>query len=648
MGNQNHHRLSLAGLLITLGIVYGDIGTSPLYVMKAIVGETFPITQETIFGAFSCIFWTMTLQTTLKYVFITLRADNKGEGGIFSLYALVRRSNKYLIFAAILGGSTLLADGIITPAISITSAVEGLRVFYPDITTTTIVEIVIVIISGLFFIQQFGTAVIGRLFGPFMLLWFSMLLVLGGLQLIGSPEVLEAVNPLYAYRLLTEHPKGFFLLGAVFLCVTGAEALYSDLGHCGRKNIQISWLFVKTSLVINYAGQSAWMLSLVGQPLGKLNPMFEIMPDWWQPFGVLIATISAVIASQALISGSFTLVNEAILLNLWPRLRIVYPSVVKGQLYIPAINTLLWVGCIAVVLYFQESHHMEAAYGLAITLTMLMTSILLFAFLRVSKVSLGIAIPLVVFFIGLEFCFLVANSVKFFEGGWISLLMSSFLAFVMLVWMWASRIKRRYTEFVKMADHLQVLCELSQDESVPKYATNLIYLTGSEDPKSIDWKIIYSILRKQPKRADVYWFVHVKTMDEPYTMEYRVEHVADNDVIWIEFRLGFRIQPRINTFFRKVVEELVNNKEVDIQSRYASLSKFQVTGDFRFIVLERYLSYGVDFPAFEKLMMNAYFFLKRYSLSDSRGYGLDASSVTVEMVPLAIPENKPIQLKRIH
>lgn len=642
-GHHAHAGVSAAGLLITIGIIFGDIGTSPLYVVKAIVGQA-KVSELLILGGFSCIFWTLTLQTTLKYVVLTLRADNNGEGGIFSLYALIKKKRRWLLIPAIVGGSTLLADGVITPSISISSAIEGLLVINPEIQT---IPIVIAILTLLFFVQQFGTHIIGRAFGPMMLLWFSMLFMLGFLQVIEDPAVLRAFNPYYAYQLLTEHPSGFWLLGAVFLCTTGAEALYSDLGHCGRANIRVSWVFVKTALLTNYLGQSVFVLqNFEGRTL-DVNPFYGVMPEWFVLPGIIIATLAAIIASQSLISGSFTLISEAVLLNLWPKSKVLYPSDIKGQLYLPGLNWMLYAGCVGVLLYFRESHAMEAAYGLAITLTMLMTTILLYQYLRQEKFPKVLSAVIFVVYLSIELAFFASNSDKFTHGGWVTLLLSSLLASVMLIWYYAYLIKKKYTSFVSLKDHEPMLNALSVDSEVPKYATHLVYLTSSDDPEKLEWKTIYSILRKQPKRADLYWFIHVKVVDAPHTQQFRVKVLVPDNIVWVEFILGFRVQPRINLFFRKVVEELVKNKEVSITSRYKSLGKYQVAGDFRFVVLERYLSFGLEIPLFQKLILNAYFLIKRITLSDARSYGLDTSNVTVEHIPLAIPTTSRVELERL-
>lgn len=653
--SKNINRVTAAGVLIALGIIYGDIGTSPLYVLNAIVSGRV-ITETLVLGALSCIIWTLTLQTTIKYVILTLKADNRGEGGIFSLYALVRRQKKWLVLPAMIGGAALLADGIITPPISITSAVEGLKQIpvFADITTKAIVIIVLVILCLLFFLQQFGTASIGQIFGPIMTLWFLMLGVLGVSHLADDIFVLKALSPHYAIELLTLYPQGFWLLGAVFLCTTGAEALYSDLGHCGRGNIRISWIFVKTCLILNYLGQGAYLLShyngveITGQVAESFNAFFGIMPQWFKLPGIVIATTAAIIASQALISGSFTLISEALRLNLWPKMKIVYPTAEKGQLFIPGVNTILFIGCCGIVLYFQRASNMEAAYGLAITMCMLSTSILFANYMVGRRVlSVWVYLYLAVYFT-IEISFLVANLIKFPHGGYVTLMVGGALFAVMYVWYRSRRIKNRYVEFVKLEHYIPMIQELIRDRSVAKYSTHLVYMTSADNPKEIEHKIIYSILNKKPKRADIYWFVHIDTLDDPYTCDYYVDHIIPNDIIRVEFRLGFRVQQRVNLMFRKVVEELVKNNEVNITSRYESLERNNVTGDFQFIVMEKFLSNDNELPFFEKVIMKIHLWLKDISLSEERGFGLDPSFVTVEKFPLIVSSTPSVNLVRIY
>lgn len=637
-------KASVAGFLIALGIVYGDIGTSPLYTFDAITRGK-PVTDLLILGGVSCIIWTLTLQTTVKYVLITLRADNNGEGGIFSLYALIRRHAWWMVVFAMIGGAAMLADGLITPPITVTSAIEGLNLPH-DIT----IKIVLIIIVGLFMIQQFGTSFIGRYFGPIMTAWFVMMGVIGITHISDNWSVLHAFNPYYAIRLLATYPKGFLILGAVFLCTTGAEALYSDMGHCGRDNIRVSWIFVKICLVLNYLGQAAWLLKFQGQILpDNVKIFFAIMPGWFVPFGIAIATLAAIIASQAMITGSFTLVSEAIKLNLWPKMKINYPTEEKGQLYIPGINRLLGIGCIAVVLFFNgESKNMEAAYGLSITITMIMTSCLLIYYLMLKRVKkVWIALYLIVY-LTIEFSFLSANMDKFPHGGYVTIVIGGALFLVNFIWYKSRKIKNRYVEFVKIADYLPQIQELSNDITIPKYSTHLVFLTSANNPQEIEHKIIYSIFNKKPKRSDIYWFIHVDVQDEPYQSDYIVETIIPNEVIRIEFRLGFRVDQRINLMFRKVVEDMVKKKEVNITSRYESLSKNNVAGDFRFIVMEKFLSHDNELPFMEKLIMRGYFLLKNVSLSEEKGFGLDPSFVTVEQFPLLISPVTNLKMRRVY
>ena len=648
----NIKRASPIGLLVALGIIFGDIGTSPLYVFNAIIGTKI-VSEQLIIGSLSCIIWTLTLQTTVKYVILTLKADNRGEGGIFSLYALVRRRKKWLVTAAMIGGAALLADGMITPPISITSAIEGLRQIprLRNIEQRTIVFIVLGIITLIFFLQQFGTASIGKLFGPIMLIWFLMLAVMGLLHFADDLHIFRALNPYYAIDLLTNYPKGFWILGAVFLCTTGAEALYSDLGHCGRDNIRVSWIFVKSCLIINYVGQGAWLLANFegqGFDVTQSNAFYGIMPEGFRIIGIVIATAAAIIASQALISGSFTLISEAMRLNLWPKFKIRYPSEERGQLYIPAINFLLYAGCVSVVLYFQRSSSMEGAYGLAITLCMIATSILFANFLVLRRANPALIYLYLAVYFTIEGSFLIANLEKFPHGGFVAFIVGGLLFFTMYIWHRARKIKNRYVEFVRLDNYISKIQELSSDRSIPKYGTHLVYLTSADNPKEIEHKIIYSILNKKPKRADIYWFVHVDTMDDPYTCEYKVEHIIPNDIIRIDFRLGFRIQPRIHIIFQQVVEALVANREINISSKYETAdSRAKATGDFQFIVMEKYLSHDNELPFIERVVMNFYFWLKEISLSEEKGFGLDQSNVTVEKFPLIIGEVQRLPLRRI-
>ncbi len=636
------HKLSLAGLLISLGIIFGDIGTSPLYVFKAIFNKA-TVERDLVIGSLSCVFWTLTLQTTVKYVWITLNADNKGEGGILSLYSLVRKKAKWLVIPAIIGASTLLADGMITPAITISSAIEGLVIYNPDIPT---VPIVVTIITLLFLIQRFGTSIVGRIFGPLMLIWFSTIGVLGLLYIHHSPEVFYALNPIYAIQTIFNHPNALLLIGAVFLCTTGAEALYSDMGHCGKSNIRISWIFVKLMLILNYFGQGAWLLDHAGTQIGPENPFYAIMPDGFLVYGISIATIAAIIASQAMISGSFTLISEAVRLNIWPKVAIRYPSDQKGQLYVPSINFILYTGCILIIAVFKESSNMEAAYGLAINMTFLTTTILMCFFLTRLHIKKIWIVSFAVVYFTIELTFLLGNFVKIQHGGWLTLLLATTLFVVMFSWYGARKIKNSFVKFTNIKEYFPLISELSEDKSVPLFASHLVYLTSANNKNEIESKIIYSIINKKPKRADVYWLVHVDVMDHPHTREYVAEQLIPQKLIRIDFKLGFREEQRISLLFRKVVEDMVNNGEIDITSNYNTLKKHGIPGDFNFVVLEKIISKTHDLKWHQKVILEIYKMLKRFSLSEEKGFGLDSTFVTLERVPLNIPNTKEVQLKR--
>ena len=645
------NKITAASLLVALGIIYGDIGTSPLYVLKAIVGER-QINEILIFGGVSLIFWTLFFQTTVKYIWLTLRADNHGEGGVFSLFALVKRYSKSLAIITILGATTLLADGIITPPISVASAIEGLstvsgweHIFVPGNALT--IGIVIAIISSLFFFQRFGTQSIGKVFGPVMTIWFTMLLVVGGAEIIHFPSVIKALNPYYGYQLLVHYPKGFWLLGAVFLATTGAEALYSDLGHCGIKNIRITWIFVKISLMVNYLGQAAWMMNLKSGTLNGLNPFFEMMPHWFLIPSILIATAATIIASQALISGSFTLVSEAMNLNFWPRVTVRQPSDIKGQIYIPSVNTILWFGCVLMILYFKNSSAMEAAYGFSITIAMMMTTVLLNYYLKFRLKWKQVYVTLVIgLFAIIETAFFIANVAKIKER-WMFLFFELFIFLTMYVWYYARKINNRFVKFVDLGKYTPQLIELSTDDSIPKFSTHLIYLTKANSRTQIEEKIMKSIFSKKPKRADVYWFVHIDRTEEPFTMSYDVSELVDDKLMKITINIGFRIQPKTEMYFKKIVQELVANKELNLHIRPDGSTRYNAEPDFKFVVIEKFLSIENEFSLREGLLLQAYFKLKDLGLSDEKAFGLEKSDVIVEEVPLIFNTAEKIGLVRI-
>lgn len=645
-------KVTMASLLVALGIIYGDIGTSPLYALRAVIG-TREISERLVYGGVSCIFWTLVFQTSIKYIWLTLQADNQSEGGVFSLYALVKRYGKKLVIPTILGATTLLADGIITPPISVASAIEGLNmvkglenIIVPGNHLT--ICIVVGILSVLFFFQRFGTQIIGKAFGPIMTIWFAMLLVIGLANISLHHDILKALNPYYAYDLLRNYPQGFWLLGAVFLCTTGAEALYSDLGHCGIRNIRITWGFVKVSLVACYLGQASWLMHQGERFLNGRNPFFEIVPDWFLLPSIVIAAMATIIASQALISGSFTLINEAINLNFWPRVAVRQPTESKGQIYIPSVNTLLWLGCVMMIVYFKESGHMEAAYGFSITVTMLMTTLLMCYFLRYRLHWNKAYVALFGFVFGtIEFSFFIANVAKIKER-WMFLFFELFIFMVMYIWFFARKINNQYTKYEELGKHSQQLKDLSEDDAIPKFATHLIYLTKANHRHEIEEKIIKSIFSKKPKRADVYWFLHLNRTNEPYTLSYDVNELLDDKIIKVNINVGFRIQPKTELYFKKIVKELVANKELNLHIRPDGSTRYNNEPDFKFVVIEKYLSVENEFALKEGLLLNAYFKLKQMSLSDEKAFGLDKSDVVIEDIPLLYQPINSIGLKREH
>ena len=633
-GLSTHKKLTAMGLLIAIGIVFGDIGTSPLYVMRTILRANPHFDANYILGAVSCIIWTLTLQTTLKYVIVALRADNKGEGGVLALFTLIRkRGYRWLFIVAILGASTLIADGVITPAITVTSAIEGLHGLSTDI---PIVPIVLFIISTVFFIQRFGTGSIGTYFGPFMLVWFLLLGILGMIHVVDYPYIIKAFNPYYAIKLLASSPEWFLILGAVFLCTTGAEALYSDLGHCGRRNITISWLFVKVMLILNYMGQGAYIVSHSASMHTGINPFYAIMPNWLLIPGIIMATGAAIIASQALISGCFTIFSEAVHLNFWPTMKFKYPSVDKGQIYIPRINNLLYILCIITVLLFQTSAHMEAAYGLSITITMLTTTVMLAVYLKQRFTPHWLVIVFLLVYLLIEGFFFLANLTKFAHGGWFTIMLALIAGSTMYIWYRAWDIRRKYLKFKKLSDYYDIIRDLKTDETIPKYATNLVYIRQSDSDDMVEDKLIYSIINKQPKRADHYFLVHFSNDDAPDTLNYTCHELIEQTLYAINIRVGYRVNPLMTLYLRQIVEDLIAQHRFDIRSCYPSLRKHNIAGDFRFIVLHRIYYASTVVSASDNFMLHLFGFIRHIGIDDEQALGLDTSNVTVERVPFVI------------
>lgn len=640
-------KLTAIGVLVSLGIVFGDIGTSPLYVMKAIVnaqkgGSTMPF-DIYIEGALSCIIWTLTLQTTLKYVIIALRADNKGEGGILSLYSLVKRlKKKWLYVVAIIGAATLVADSIITPSLTVMSAVEGLKIFSPH---TPVVAITLVIIAIVFIVQQFGTSSIGKLFGPVMVIWFLALGGFGSVHIFENFEILKAFNPYYAYNLITHSPSAIIIMGAVFLCTTGAEALYSDLGHCGKKNIRASWAFVKIMLVLNYLGQGAWLLDNPNSVAEGVNPIFGIMPEWAVLPGVILATAAAIIASQSVITGSFTMFSEAMSVNFWPNQQIDYPSGIKGQMYIPRINWGLMLLCFVVVIYFQKSEAMEAAYGLTITITMLMTTILLFFWISRMKGMKIFAIGFIAVYLFIELGFFYANVIKFFDGGWLTMVLGGFIAVCMYAWFNGRLIKSKFIKFVQLDKYVPVIKDLKLDETIPKYATNLAFLSRAKKENEIEAKIIYSILRKQPKRADHYFILNIVNQEDPFTFKYTVDEIMPGTIYRINFLLGFKIDRRINDYFDQVLADMMDEGTIPSRSSHPSLRAHNIPPDLKYVIIDNTYINDTLLTIKEKITLNIYNFVKYIGSDDFKAWGISSHNVVVESAPLLDQKviNKKIQ-----
>ncbi len=636
-------KLSLAGMLITLGIVFGELGTSPLYVMKAIVRGGTTFNELLIYGSLSCIFWTLTLQTTTKYILIGLRADNKGEGGIVALFALMGRKSSWAAILTMIGGSALLADGVLTPAITVTSSIEGLKLYNPEI---PVVLIVLLIFLVLFFVQQFGTNFIGSSYGPIMVIWFLMLGILGFVKLVQYPDILRAINPEYAFRFLQEYPGGFILLGAVFLCTTGAEALYADLGHCGRANIQVSWIFVKVALLINYFGQGAWLISN-GFPGEGVNPFYGIMPKWFLIPGIFIATTASIIASQAIISGSFTIVKEAVSLNFWPKIRVLNPTQNKGQVYLPFVNWYLWFACSVVVILFKESANMEAAYGLAIIITELMTTLLLTYYLYQKGLNHRLVLLMLVGFLTIEGSFLIANLHKFNDGGWFTIIVALIFFIIMYGWYFGRKLKNRYVTFTNLSKYKVLFKDLSEDNSVPKIATNLVYIIKANKPEQVESKVIYSIFHKQPKRANTYWLLHVDGVDDPDRFEYNVTHIIPGVLIRVDFHLGFKVEPKINLYFREVLDDLTRSGKINLESSYTSLRKHSYPADFKYVLIDRVMPRDYKLSTLENFTLTLHSLSRLLCISDIKALQLDTANTIEEQVPITIDQPVNFRIKRI-
>ncbi|MEK3544479.1 KUP/HAK/KT family potassium transporter [Lactobacillus crispatus] len=661
--NNKAKRMSAAGLLIAIGIVYGDIGTSPLYVMKSIVegnGGIGNVNRDFIIGSISLVLWTVTLLTTLQTVIIALKATNHGEGGIFALYTLVRKRAKWLVLPALIGGAAILADGTLTPAVTVTTAIEGLKGLnfggnVPVSTQNMVIAITVVILLVLFSIQKMGTSIIGKAFGPIMFLWFTFLGVMGVMNMAGDWSILQAINPIYAIRLLVSpyNKAGLFILGSIFLATTGAEALYSDIGHVGKSNIIGSWPFVFVCLSLNYFGQGVWILNNpTYRPAdgGVLNPFFEMIPANIRLFAIILATIAAVIASQALITGSFTLVAEASGLKFLPRMNINYPSNEKGQIYIPSINKGICVATIAIVLYFQTSAHMEAAYGLSITISMLMTTILLYEWLVMKKVNTVWNWIFLIFFGVLDIMFMISSLTKFTHGGYVSLFIAGAIGFVMYVWYYGNKVRDKRearNAYVRLDEYTDMLTNLSHDENYPTYATNLVYMANVKYNKFIKREILYSILDKRPKRAKAYWFVTVNVTNEPFTAEYAVNTYGTKNVINIQLYLGFKKQTSVNVYIRQIVHDLIADGTIEAQPQEYTTTPGRDVGDFAFVIVQDVISPQTQLVGYEKWLVEARVRLQNLSSNPASWFGLEYADTIIERIPLILGRPNPSYIKRI-
>ena len=659
--NKHEIPISMGAALVALGVVYGDLGTSPVYMTKAVVsgqGGLEGMSEQAVLGMLSLVIWTLTLITTIKYVLIAMKADNHGEGGIFSLYSMVRRYFKVLAIPAMLGGAAFLADSILTPAVAITSAVEGLRTI-PVLgqsvfsVQTTLVIISLAIIGVLFLFQQAGTTSIGRLFGPIMTAWFAFIAVAGVVNLTANFSVLRAFNPLYGieFILSPDNKAGLAILGSVFLTITGAEALYSDMGHVGRGNIYVTWPIVKVALILNYLGQGAWLIANQGNSdlysAPDLNPFFQMLVPELRPVAVVFGVVAGVIASQALITGAFTLVSEAARLSWMPRMRIFYPSETKGQLYIPFVNVVLWLGTSAVILFFQTSHNMEAAYGLALTVTMLSTTSLLFVYLWKIRGKLPLSILFAVFFGVVEAAFFASSLTKFFHGGYVTVFMALGLLVVMVSWDAGTRIERSQRQRMEIEKLIPSFERLSADESVPLMAENLIYLTSDNEMGRIDRDIVYSIFANRPHRAYAYWIVNIVIANEPYTREYSVDSFGTHCVFRVRIRLGYKVNQHLRAFMRQIMSDMVQTGDLDPQlSPYPDFDARDV-GDTRYVILHKVLTPESAVPPRARLAIKIKYTVRKWVGSPIQWYGLESNAPLVEVMPLFVKQANITPLSRV-
>lgn len=662
MEEKRNSKISFGMFLVTIGIVYGDIGTSPMYVMKSIVagnGGLGHVDEAFIIGSLSLVIWTITLLTTVKHVLIALRADNHGEGGIFALYSLVKNCGKWLIIPTMIGGCTMLADGVLTPAVTVTAAVEGLRsisIMDKLLGSGQVVVIVITltIISALFLIQKNGTSHIGRLFGPIMMIWFLFLGITGTMLFAGDLSILRAFNPVYAVKVLFSpgNKAGLMILGSVFLCTTGAEALYTDMGHVGKKNIIISWPLVKLCLILNYMGQCSWVIRSSGDSalaaIEDINPFYMMLPPGLRPAAIILSAIAAIIASQALISGSYTLVHEAASLDLMPHLNVRFPSDTKGQIYIPVINKLLWALCVIVVLYFRSGSRIENAYGLAITISMLMMTVLFTVYIGVlHKRRIG-AVLFALVFGAIEGVFFVSSLGKFTIGGYVAIILSLLILHIMISWYRGTKIEHMQNIKLRLPDYANDIKALKEDLDVPLCSNNLVYLSKGEGFEMVDRDILYSILNRDPKRADAYWFISVNTTDQPYQREYEVETFGTDFLFRVNLNLGFKVRQSVNVYLYQLVKELLASGELPPQNRKHSIYGPSPIGTFKFCLIRKMMPLEGDLSSFDSMLIHTKYYIRRIAGNPLRWFGLETSNVIVESVPLFLPRRQEESLTRVN
>lgn len=653
--------VSISAMLVTLGVVYGDIGTSPMYVTKALVagnGGIGSVTEEFVLGALSLVVWTVTLLTTIKYVLISLRADNHGEGGIFALYSLVKRCGKWLIIPAMLGGAALLADGILTPAVTVTTAIEGLRTI-PAVHAVLgddqgrVVAITLAIIIVLFLVQRIGTAKIGHAFGPIMTLWFLFLGGTGLFFVFQHPAVLLCLNPVrgIAFLLSPNNHAGIMILGSCFLATTGAEALYSDMGHVGRGNIYFTWPFIKIALVLCYFGQGAWMLNhwddTAYNHMHGLNPFFEMMTPSVRYVAVLLSVCAGVIASQALITGAYTMVSEATRLNWMPHLQVRYPARTRGQLYIPVVNAVLCVSTLLVLAMFRDSEHISAAYGLALTVTMITTTILLAVYIWHDGKRVG-AVVFTVVFLAIQFLFFFASMAKFLHGGWFTMLLTLAILLIMYTWNEGTKLERAQRRHMQPADCVPVLKQLHEDDSIPYFTDNIVYLTSDPEMKRVDTDIFFSIFADHPKRARAWWAVSVETSDNPFTREYSVENFGTDFLFRVRIRLGFKVSQSIPAYIHQIMNDLSKSGDLPKQTtRYPKLDADPNIGPIRYVLIHKALMPESKVSQKGAISLQIKYAIRHLAGSPVKWFGLAPYNPLIEIQPLFLATERPPRLKRV-